>query len=387
MSSWVKNVFLLLCSFAVSVVFFELALIFYKNLQEANVPRSLHTSRSLTNLELHDYQNHYCSPPFSRNRLHSTVKSRERPLSAFFQFENDQVNFYVHNELGFRGTARPIAGKSGVFVVGDSFTRGVLADETETIPAFLNRWISDYQFLNFGTGGHGTLQHLETYKEFANKIPHEAIMVLIYTPNDLQDNIGFKRFLLKENSAQKAYWKSLKSKIRPQIESLGETQTGQLIAKSYWTLRRQFSPSPSSPTEKELVLLRQSLTDLKLEAGARPFHLVTIPGREEFDHQDRWQRNNPVVYANLVRREVDKLGMALDINVLHLKESISKRIHEYGVDAVYGWPNYHFTEQGYYFAAREIATWLSAKTPGFKAEIEDKFVNRTQFNPARLACP
>lgn len=387
MLGWVKNGLLLFVSLIVSVVFVELALTVYNNLQESDAPRNVNLSRSSTNLELHDFQSHYCNPPFSRNNAHPKVKSRERPLSAYFQFENDQANYFVHNEFGFRGAAKPVVGKPGVFVVGDSFTRGALADETETIPAFLNRWSRTHHFLNFGTAGHGTLQHLETYNEFVNLIPHKSVMVLIYIPNDLQDNTSFKRFLRKEKATEETFWKSLKKKTRPQIENLGETRVGQLVAKSYWALKRQLSPKPSSPTEEEIALLRLSLADLKLKAGVKSFHVVTIPGREEFDYQDKWQRNNPVAYADSVRREVDKLGSALDIKVLHLKENISKHVREYGVDAVYGWPNYHFKEQGYYFAAQDIAGWLGGEMPGFNAEIEDKFIDRTHFNPAQLSCP
>jgi len=152
-------------------------------------------------------------------------------------------------------------------------------------------------------------------------------------------------------------------------------------------LRKQLSPKPSSPTEEEIALLRLSLADLKLKAGVKSFYIVTIPGRDEFDHQEKWQRKNPVAYADLIRIEVDKLGATLDFKVLHLKESISKHVSEYGVDAVYGWPNYHFKEQGYYFAAQDIAGWLGKEMPGFNAEIENKFIDRTRFNPAQLSCP
>ena len=191
--SWIRNASLVLASTAIAVVLAEMILMVLPG--KAKGTADTHIARQITNLPLHDFARHFCSGPLSRNMPEQISGWREWPNSSYFELRNDQANFFEHNDLGFRGSYEILNGRSGVVVLGDSYTRGDLADETETMPSFLSRWSTSHQFFNFGTSGHGTLQHAATYSEIKSRVEHDAVIVIFYIPNDLQDNVKFDDWL------------------------------------------------------------------------------------------------------------------------------------------------------------------------------------------------
>ena len=108
---------------------------------------------------------------------HDVVRFREQPNHTYFEFKNEIVSLLEFNEYGFRGDWTSSA-KTTAVVLGDSFVRGTLADNTETLPAFLDRWSERSQYVNLGTNGHGTLQHYLTYLEFEGEL--EPAFVILF---------------------------------------------------------------------------------------------------------------------------------------------------------------------------------------------------------------
>ena len=274
-----------------------------------------------------------------------------------------------------------------MFVLGDSFTRGSLADETETIPAHLSYWSRDYDFLNFGTGGHGTSQHVLTYSDFRNLISHELILILIYIPNDLIDNVKFekrKEKLQEQTALQRARYE-MKGFL---IEFLGNYEIGRFSLKVYSRLLSSVSKEDSISTDEQFKYFKKSIYELVKMIGNKRVFIATIPGRDEFDFSDRSHQDNPATYASYVRSIVSEIASIYKMPTLHLTKENLFENRPFEIDQLYGWPDRHFTERGYHRAAQEIGRWLQAEFGfNFRPAIEKDFIDRTSFDYNFLQCP
>ena len=76
-----------------------------------------------------------------------------------------------------------------ILVFGDSFARGSLANDFETVPYLLDVRTPGVVFKNFGVGGFGTGQELLLYREVRPDYPAHDVL-LIYTMNDALDNVS-----------------------------------------------------------------------------------------------------------------------------------------------------------------------------------------------------
>ncbi|KSV75294.1 hypothetical protein N182_26480 [Sinorhizobium sp. GL2] len=106
-------------------------------------------------------------------------------------FERSSANdpwSYVHiNSDGFRDN-RNNTGGSAVLVLGDSFTRGSLVNETEAYSYLLETWNPDLSFHNFGVPGFGQANSVRLYEEKGSNTRHTLTIQQIYLGNDIDDN-------------------------------------------------------------------------------------------------------------------------------------------------------------------------------------------------------
>ena len=319
--SWIKNASLVLASTAFALILAEIVLQFVAD--EDNTVEDMHTARLITNLPLHDFDHHFCTGPLARYMPNLVSRWREWPNSSFFRLRNDQANFFEHNDLGFRGGLVPQIGHTGVVVLGDSYTRGALADETETIPSFLSRWSTSHQFFNFGTGGHGTLQHAATYRDIKSRVEHDAVILISYVPNDLQDNVKFNDWVKagkplpqkEDESSLLEVEVSLFVEVKDSAKVfLRKFELGKLMSKAY---RRIGGTQPgfrsSVPDGREIQLLDDSIDALTRQLDGRQLFVLTLPGRSEFESDRNWGRADPVGYGSHVRSALDQLSGAIEI--------------------------------------------------------------------------
>ena len=342
-----------------------------------------HESRNNSNIELHDTEHHFCNTPKKMYIENELVRYREQPNHQYFEFKNDSVSFFEFNEHGFRGNWISNTDRNAI-VLGDSFVRGTLADNTETIPAFLDRWSETTQYVNLGTSGHGPLQHYLTYQEFESEFNPEFVLLVLFIGNDLRDNVEFRNWQQADVSVKKK--QSPFSRLKGTLRSAGfyNLTIGKLVKKA-----RTQSTLTAQPTALELHLLQESLELLSLHLSKTNTPLIVglLPNLIEFTSPDLLEVS-PTEYGDTAREFVAGLSTELDFSIVDLKSSLVQSSAESGtpVNEYYGWPDAHLVEIGYYEIARSLATTINNLGLD-NLDIEKNFIDKTNYKPETVSCP
>ncbi len=375
-----KNVFLVLFSCVIGLICIE---VFLRVFDPLNLEP--HVSRKVANVPLQSQGVYFCTGGPNRLDANERVFSRERPQQSYFEYRNDIASYHAYNELGFRGPAEPQDGKAPVPVLGDSFIRGTLSDETETIPAFLSRWSADNQFMNLGTGGHGTLQHGATYQEFQGNYAHDTVLLFVFNSNDLIDNVTFSKW--QENPVPLGQRGTFANKVMRKVATL---YVGKLMMRFKSMLMNQ-DLYPSQPTETETDLFLSSLSDLNKAVQANGAQLIvfSLPSISEFVGEDYVTfRSDPVGYSDAVRGLIDQAAKADGFTWFDLAPSIQAAADQMDVPVtdLFGSPDHHLQEIGNYVVASAVAGYL--QDLGLSTfDIEQSFVDQMQFAPDNVSCP
>jgi hypothetical protein len=91
----------------------------------------------------------------------------------------------THRENGLRIT-RPLAAyddgvsRSQLWILGCSYTHGWSLNDEETYPWLVQERLPDYEVVNFGVGGYGTLQSLLQFREALGRWPAPKVAVVAY---------------------------------------------------------------------------------------------------------------------------------------------------------------------------------------------------------------
>ena len=344
-----------------------------------------HASQEQANVPLENSTFYFCEGGPNQLLPHPELYSREAPDQTYFEFLNDIVSFIETNEHGFRGEFDPQGVDDRIVVLGDSFIRGTLADETETIPALLSQWSQDAHFVNLGTGGHGTLQHLLTYREFKDRIPHETVLLFVFIGNDLVDNIDFQAW--QDDSGSDLHEPTVTQRMKQMLVKLHIGKLLQRFSSSYLG-RTEY---PSRPTEVEKELFMNSLGELSQTAedqGARLF-VFTLPEVAEFFPQGRVSyREDSIGYGNATRGLLKEAAEDNGFTYLPLKPVLESAAHELGVPTseLFGDPDHHMREIGNFAAARAVAESLQDNGVGVFSP-DAQFTDRTSFEPSNVECP
>ncbi len=375
-----KNFFLIAISALVSLGVVEIGLRLFDPLNFEP-----HISRKQANVPLVNSENFFCVGGPNRRSPHDIVYSRETPNQSYFEFRNATVTFIEINEHGFRGDFSSDDDKAQIIVLGDSFTRGTLADETETIPALLSMWSDESHFVNLGTGGHGTLQHALTYEEFKDQIPHDIVLMFVFNRNDLVDNVRFRKW--KDNPSTRSQNPTFVQRVK---RAVGKLYVGKLILQFKQALfdRELY---PSVPTETEQALFFESLRDLTQsikDQGARLI-VLSLPDISEFIGEDTVTfRDDPIGYADATRALIAQGADEYGYTYVNLKPVLVQFSEDLGIptSSLFGSPDHHLQELGNFAVASTVAQLLQDEGVSvFDPDVE--FVDRTRFDPSNVACP
>ncbi len=344
-----------------------------------------HASQEQANVSLENNTFYFCKGGPDQLLPHPELYSREAPNQAYFEFLNDIVSLVETNEYGFRGEFDPEGSDDRIVVLGDSFIRGTLADETETIPALLSQWSKGSHFVNLGTGGHGTMQHLLTYREFKDKLPHDTVLLFVFNGNDLVDNVDFLAW--QDNAKSDLHEPTLMQRAKRMLVKLHIGKLLQRFSSTY------LNPTeyPSRPTDEERTLFLNSLAEISqtvADQDARLF-VFSLPEVAEFFPEGRLSyRKDSVGYGDATRELLNEAAEVNGFTYLPLKPVLENASRELGVPTLelFGDPDHHMREIGNFAAARAVAELLqdngvSVFTP------DDQFVDRTKFEPSDVACP
>ncbi|MGC8743015.1 MAG: SGNH/GDSL hydrolase family protein [Verrucomicrobiia bacterium] len=89
----------------------------------------------------------------------------------------------THLTNGLRAT-RPLdalsTGKPSIWIMGCSFAHGWSLNDDQTFPWLIQSALTNYDVLNFGVNGYGTVQSLYQFRYFLNYLPKPSIVVVTY---------------------------------------------------------------------------------------------------------------------------------------------------------------------------------------------------------------
>lgn len=93
--------------------------------------------------------------------------------------------------------------KGAIWILGGSYTQGWLANDEESYPWLLQSRLPEYEIVNFGVPGYGTLQSLLQFERALATDPAPAIVVLAYASfHDIRNTVV--RRLLKARLVREA---------------------------------------------------------------------------------------------------------------------------------------------------------------------------------------
>ncbi|MBM5816191.1 MAG: SGNH/GDSL hydrolase family protein [Cyanobacteria bacterium K_Offshore_surface_m2_239] len=331
-------------------------------------------------LALHDEEHHFCKGPKDRVVADRFREFIERPNSEYFEYRNGEAKLHSYNEYGYRVNERSWSQRTDlkalskvVWVFGDSFVRGSLADNTETIPAYLTRMSKDgIYFINFGTGGYGYINSHRTLLWAQKNLPHKPTAILFFGhANDIQDDLRAEA--------------RLKSFARVSTFDEGDKASGKAASPQSAAIER-----PALQASQEVPWLRSRL-DSMIWLKAMLLDRVTITKRsaeykKSLTNHERFlklaQSITPHVYVYYIPslypdqihsyKKQDTLNLNLlqtaskkaDLPLLYLSHgtlvdaSKSFRPEVSGIADLYGHLDLHLNERGYFAVSLVVAKQL-----------------------------
>jgi hypothetical protein len=349
----------------------------------------------------------YCEGPEQRTVYHPVFGSTAVPNGRYFESKSLSDGWYEFSadDEGFRNQVH--SGKQAVVVLGDSYTRGTLADDNETYPALLDQWLENVSFFNYGMGGYGTAQALLVYQSVGPRRPHQWVVLGYYLGNDIVDNwdssgarpqFGFVEGKLVQTKTpeERRAKPARETGERLDVHKVGADysakswvyQLHRFLYKEYRTynfLNRIFRPM-LVPEEygvfedfdgEEAAAVTYALLDklaAEVEQNSAKLLIVMIPSWNELEGRSSIELDVAEIQREGIARLAKDSG-----NVYAL--DITGAIREAGVKETHGVVNKHFNPFGYYVTAKEIYDWL-AENAEFSSGWDSRPV--PQFDPQSL---
>lgn len=314
------------------------------------------------------------------DRFHPEYGWTARPgAQQRVKYSRDDWDRYTVNENGFRDNFD--SGDRSIVVLGDSFTYGVQADDNSTYTYLLDRWSDDVSFHNFGGRDYGTAQELLVYRDVADEIDHDAV-VLQYFTNDPENNVDASidrpRFELRGDDLVLAH--------EP------ESRSGLFIRENPYTRRLHFAfsdtfatyrylyprvkalvggdldPTPPKPPtgaerRRQFRLTRALIEAIASEAREENATVLVVftPSRGDVNPENprTYRPADGRPYWNAQRKLLRNVAASEgNVELLDLTPTLRDE-HQRGND-VYGQVDPHFNEYGQFIAARKIHERLAS---------------------------
>lgn len=138
---------------------------------------------------------------------HGTIPSRRIPTESHAEFgwahppslnmTDEYGDTYTTNRLGFRSVKEfedLDRGKYIVMIVGDSFTFGTDADDSDVWPALLQRLDEQLEVVNLGVEGYGTDQIYLVLRKYIGIVQPDLVVAAIFWDDAYRALLSFRRF-------------------------------------------------------------------------------------------------------------------------------------------------------------------------------------------------
>ncbi len=160
--------------------------------------------------------------------------------------------------------------KEEIWIFGCSFTHGWTLNDEETYAWLLQKQFPEYQIVNFGVSGYGTLQSFLQFQEALAKDPKPRLAIIAYASFHDQRNT-----LLRLRSKQIVPWNKLGPIVQPYATLDGEGNLSYAMAEITY---REFPLMRTSA----LMNLIETTYDYKVEDAFYHSHEVTKAIIKEF---------------------------------------------------------------------------------------------------------
>jgi len=121
-------------------------------------------------------------------------------LNVSIEKEGGGSNHFITNSFGFVGKEwekeKPVD-TIRIAHLGDSFTAAVSVPYDVNFTSLIEKGLSEktgknFESLNFGIGGQGTGEALETYKHYAREFKPDTVILWFFLGNDFEDNLVYE---------------------------------------------------------------------------------------------------------------------------------------------------------------------------------------------------
>ena len=183
--------------------------------------------------------------PFTLSKVTRFLEYHERLGQVFIPGKTaihtvrfESRNNVTINSHGMRNPEVPLekpAGTKRIAVLGDSFASNLPVPQAAVFTEVMDRLLpEDWEVLNFGVDGYTTLQECMQFGETVAAFEPDAVMVLFYLRNDLEDNVGYSgitnyRPLARLASDGQLEVYNMPCPVPPQLQDTGEKRPFLLI--------------------------------------------------------------------------------------------------------------------------------------------------------------
>lgn len=344
-----------------------------------------------------DYR--WCRGPHRRGRFDSRLGWIHQPNSQHRarRSRHDDWDLYTFDHQGFRDVHD--SGDSTTIILGDSFMRGTLAGDSETLVHYLDRWSPDRRFVNTGVWGYGTAQELLLYESIVEDIAHDQV-VLGFFINDPADNTNpdprRPRFSLQNGTLKQVHrpvnpnqrpWRFPGWFLKQNSHTVNLLQRMLTVTRNLWSDGDNSTHElfPAYIQRRQMRLTRTLLlriAGIARDHGAR-LMILALPTRTLF-RPDNPYYFRPEATRRYWHRQVKMLeataSRSTNVRLMNLESPVGRAI-ERG-ERLYGRIDGHFNERGQWFAARTI--WNRLHRHGW---IDTGAPRPLRTRPGRPRCP
>lgn len=308
-------------------------------------------------------------------------------LSPGWSGEHSHFDYQATYHLGLDGfRIQASSGNSAatesteVAVLGDSFTFGLGVQDDETFTAVLNEQ-GDAVFKNYGVPGTSTDQHLLLLNQILRSDPPDAVLLIIYLPNDILDSTleyplqaeqAKPLFTLAEGrlelgnvpvprTAKPARLRSttMGSIVLDGVDTEEGLLSGTQIGRMIETVAggRAYDPEELRPVLEQnlgpaLALFSALLSEfVQIATNSQTTPTIALlPGRDAVVNNGGISHH----YQDYLRQEILDMAGGLNVEVVDLMTDIEAQSRE-TIDSLYFPNDGHLTPKGHRFVAESIA--------------------------------
>ena len=301
---------------------------------------------------------------------------------------NGTVRFRT-NKDGFVGPNVDVEKDQDLFRIvnlGDSFTAALAVPYEENYVHILGTLLSPHQItesLNFGVGGQGTGEALDTYRQYASRYNPDHVILWFFLGNDYEDNLVYKEGGVDFQGKSSDGWSRVKTLAKKselvhltlnratRIPLVANFLRGRVLNRVGHdldgsdhvlplTVRLMFTPDDENSVAIEKT--RNLLTEMRdvLAASGTPLSVVMIPAHFQVDPNmtsalfEQYPILNDIDFDvdrpnRILRDIVDELGVNhFDLTNIFKEECLNEC-------PLYVCDNCHLSSEGHLLAAQAVA--------------------------------